>query len=85
MTSSVAAGAGEPTFNICIGEYEELCPKEKSAWFPCGTQPEEAARSVCTIHTAGAPTITPFRILRLYTIGGNRCGYLGIAVTCLNQ
>jgi hypothetical protein len=84
QNNSPAQNNGQ-VFRICIGEYEELCPAAKSAWFPCGVHLEEAARSVCTIHSAGAPIVKPFRLLGLYNHPGNKCGYLGVDVICLDQ
>jgi hypothetical protein len=81
---SNAAGAADKTFRVCIGQYEHLCPTAKQAWFPCGTAPEEAARTVCTIHTAAGPTVKPFRMLKVFDVSGNRCGYAGIDVICID-
>jgi hypothetical protein len=75
----------DQTFRICIGENENLCPTAKNAWFPCGTLMETAARSVCTIYTSTGKAVKPFRILQVYDVSGNKCGYLGIDVTCLDQ
>jgi hypothetical protein len=75
----------DQTFRICIGEYDYLCPTAKSAWFPCGVTQEVAAQSVCTIHSATGQTTKPFRILKVYDNPGNKCGYLGIDVVCLDQ
>jgi hypothetical protein len=87
IAASLASSAlGEETIRICIGQFDQLCPGEKKAWFPCGTSPEEAGRSVCTIHSGSGSgsVVRPFRILVLYTKPGNRCGYLGADITCLD-
>ncbi len=75
---------GQP-IRICIGEYEELCPSKRNAWFPCGTKAEDAARSVCTVWSTGGKTVAPFKIFQLYDVPGNKCGYLGIDVLCIGQ
>lgn len=84
------AFAGSParsdeTFRICIGQYEHLCPTAKRAWFPCGTDPQAAARMGCTIHTAAGPNIKPFRVLKIFDRAGNRCGYAGFNVICIDK
>jgi hypothetical protein len=82
---STVVAAADKTFRVCIGQYEHLCPTAKQAWFPCGTAPEAAARTVCTIHTATGPTVKPFRMLKVFDRSGNQCGYAGIDVICLDQ
>jgi hypothetical protein len=72
---------------ICIGEYEKLCRAEThaDAWYPCGTQVEDAGRQVCTVYTSTGSVIKPFRILRVSDEGGNKCGYAVFDITCLDQ
>jgi hypothetical protein len=89
MLATATALAASPvradeTFVVCIGQYEKLCPT-KRAWFPCGTPQEEAGRSVCTVYTAKGQTVRPFKILRVRDIPGNRCGYLILEITCLDN
>ena len=77
----------DETFEVCIGQYEKLSPTRTTqrAWFPCGTLQEEAGRSVCTVYTARAQTVRPFQIRRVREDPGNRCGYLVLEITCLDN
>jgi len=79
------ASSQERTVDVCTGESANGCPGAHSAWFPCGTSPEQAARMVCTIFTAGGQKVLDFRFTFRYTVGGGQCGYAGITVTCLGQ
>lgn len=74
---------GAQTFEVCVGEYENMCGAAHSAWFNCGTRVEDAARSLCTLHTNNGDVMTSYRVVNEYTHGGNRCGYAGFTITCV--
>jgi len=61
---------------VCTGEYERNCPGPHNVFYTCGyfgTDDEIAVR-VCA---KGPP-----KTLRIKTVGGNKCGYALIEVTC---
>jgi hypothetical protein len=61
---------------VCTGEYESNCPGPHNAFYTCGYfgTDDEIAAKVC----ANGPP----KVLRLKTVGGNKCGYALIEVTC---
>jgi hypothetical protein len=67
----------KPVIRIaCTGEYEGNCPGAHDAFYQCGYTPpdDQIASQICK----GAPS----KAVRLKTLGGNRCGYSLIQVTC---
>ncbi len=61
---------------VCTGEKEENCPGQHDIFYTCGYfgSDQEIAEKLCTGIKAG--------FIRLKTIGGNKCGYSLIEVTC---
>ena len=61
---------------VCTGQYEGNCPGAHDIFYTCGYygSDTEIAAKVCQGIKAGA--------LRLKTVGGNKCGYALIEVTC---
>jgi hypothetical protein len=61
---------------VCTGQFEYNCPGPHNLFYTCRYMPsdEEIADKVCA---RGPP-----KVLRLKTIGGNKCGYALIEVTC---
>jgi hypothetical protein len=61
---------------VCTGEYENACPGAHDIFYTCGYfgSDEEIAKKICTGIKAG--------YVRLKTVGGNKCGYALIEVTC---
>jgi hypothetical protein len=64
---------------VCTGENENNCPGAHDIFYTCGYfgSDEEIAEKICTGIKAGH--------VRLKTVGGNRCGYALIEVTCAAQ
>ena len=79
---SFDGSASAESYRVCIGQYEHKCPTRKDAWFKCGTSIQSAGNRLCTIYTPGGPRPRPWNYRVLYDVGGNRCGYLGLVVTC---
>jgi hypothetical protein len=59
------------TYTVCTGDFERSCPRH-DVYLPCFERVESWAKERC-----GA-----FRVLRLSTITGNRCGYALDEVIC---
>ena len=70
---------------LCIGENEDQCPAEYSAFLGCGTDPIEAACRLCTGIVKGKYQQQPYRIVRSARRDGDRCGYRLYEITCLDN
>jgi hypothetical protein len=70
-TNSPPQPTGTATYKVCSGEYERACPPH-DAYLYCYVSIEDWARARCT----------SYKIQRLNTYGGNRCGYSLDAVFC---
>ena len=68
---------------VCVGEFENKCPASFDAWYPCGTSVDAAGRSVCEVHTGDGVQPGKFRVQKAWSKGGNRCGYEGFDIFCV--
>lgn len=80
--ASLGSSANAESYRACIGQYEHKCPTRKDAWFPCRTSIQSAGNRLCTIYTPRGPRMRPWNYRVLYDVSGNKCGYLGLVVTC---
>lgn len=82
---AVASSSHAQTIPFCIGEWEHNCGYPHTAFFGCGTNADDAARTLCTVNNPdGTRTISKYRLVPRGATGGNRCGYAGFEVTCLD-
>jgi hypothetical protein len=59
------------TYRVCSGEYERACPTH-DGYLYCYSNVEDWAKSRCT----------SYKVQRLNTYGGNKCGYSLDAIIC---
>lgn len=61
---------------VCTGEKEGNCPGAHDIFYTCGYfgSDEEIAKKICAFYKEGH--------IRLKTVGGNKCGYSLIEITC---
>jgi hypothetical protein len=68
--------AGEQSFNVCEGEYQERCPPHEGYAY-CGTINDWAARTCRSLGSSEAPVV-----VKLSDHSGNKCGYGLFRVIC---
>jgi hypothetical protein len=86
ISSSVLAAPAyaDDMFTICIGDRLG-CGVTVTATFACGTSPQQAATSICTVPTAKGQVARRFAIKQLSATGGGACGFAQIAITCFDH
>ena len=85
VMTCMSSSAQAQTVQLCIGENANGCPVANSGWYQCGTTPEQAARSYCTIYTENGKRVQDFRFTQGFAVEGGRCGYASVLVTCLGK
>jgi hypothetical protein len=65
----------ESTIVVCIGEFEQNCPRKADLFYYCPPEDDKSiAQLACNGHYVS--------VARMLTISGNKCGYAILEVHC---
>jgi hypothetical protein len=67
---------------FCIGQFSRKCPVANDAFFGCYTNPNDAAKKLCTVTVGNEKVELPYRVNKQGETDGNMCGYVWYGVQC---
>jgi hypothetical protein len=82
MSAANTAADSISSYTLCIGEFDKNCPVAHDASGPCGANPDDLAKNICSLTVNGQKQFSPYRLIQRGVQGGNRCGYAWYTVEC---